>query len=344
MAVWLVRAGSHGEYERKFLDDKRIYVCWDELNKNLGDMTQRQELIETLAAIHPQGKLNTLRNWASQIWPFAHSMVPGDLVVLPSKVQPAIYVGQITGDYQYEPKGPDPYFHWRSVNWHAEPVPRSHFGQDLLYSFGAFMTICRIQRNNAESRLLAMKQAGWKPESVSGITSVTPTEADDTEQVDTDLVTLAQDQISKFIAARFKGHDLTRLVEGILKAQGYTTFRSPEGPDGGVDILAGVGPLGFGQPRLCVQVKSQDTPVEARSVTELRGAMQNVNATEGLFVAWGGYKSSVYRQTAANFFSIRLWTQKELIETLLETYQALDDELKAELPLKRVWTIASSEI
>ncbi|MCD4843612.1 MAG: restriction endonuclease [Methanosarcinales archaeon] len=38
--------------------------------------------------------------------------------------------------------------------------------------------------------------------------------------------------------------------------QGYYTYRSPEDPDGGVDILAGRVPMGFGEARLCVQVKS----------------------------------------------------------------------------------------
>lgn len=54
----------------------------------------------------------------------------------------------------------------------------------------------------------------------------------------TDLEEQGQDQIASLIEARFKGHNLTRLVEAILQAQGYTTWRSPEGADGGADILA----------------------------------------------------------------------------------------------------------
>jgi len=158
-----------------------------------------------------------------------------------------------------------------------------------------------------------------------------------------DLEQLARDQIAQLIAARFKGHGLARLVEAILKAQGYTTYRSPEGADGGVDILAGAGPLGFGSPRLCVQVKSQDTPVESKALNELRGAMQSVHATEGLFVSWSGFKSTVYKQASTSFFSVRLWTQKELLEALFANYEALDEDLKAELPLKRIWTVAAQD-
>jgi len=29
MATWLIRAGGHGEYEQKFLQENRVYVTWD---------------------------------------------------------------------------------------------------------------------------------------------------------------------------------------------------------------------------------------------------------------------------------------------------------------------------
>jgi restriction system protein len=75
-----------------------------------------------------------------------------------------------------------------------------------------------------------------------------------------DLEQYAQDDISAFIGQKFKGHELTRLVDEILSAQGYQTVASPEGAEGGVDIVAGAGPMGFDAPRLCVQVKSSDSP------------------------------------------------------------------------------------
>ena len=30
-------------------------------------------------------------NWASQVWPFAHEMKKGEIVVLPSKIKPVIH-------------------------------------------------------------------------------------------------------------------------------------------------------------------------------------------------------------------------------------------------------------
>src|SRR5262249_49579791 len=156
----------------------------------------------------------------------------------------------------------------------------------------------------------------WKPEAAtSGMKASTPVTNED-EAEDTNLAELAHDQIAQLIAARFKGHSLARLVEGILKAQGYTTYVSPEGADGGADILAGAGPLGFGTPRLCVEVKSGDAPVDRPAVDKLLGAVTKFGAQEGLFVSWSGFKSTVFKEMSGSFFRIRLWTQKELLEAL----------------------------
>ena len=199
--------------------------------------------------------------------------------------------------------------------------------------------------NNAEARIAAMRSNGWKPETLAAITKAAPVSADSPPEglEDTDLEDAARDQIAQLIAARFKGHGLTRLVEAILKAQGYVTYRSPEGADGGADILAGAGPLGFANPRLCVEVKSENSPIDRPTVDKLLGAVTKFGAQEGLFVSWSGFKTNVQKELAASFFRVRLWTQKELLEALFAYYDHLDDDLKAELPLKRIWTVATQD-
>ena len=124
MAVWLMRAGSHGEHEQKFFQDKRVYVTWDGLNVNLSELAEWDKLVATMKGRYTEEKDKTISNWASQVWPFAHGMKKGDLVVLPLKTQPSIQIGEITGDYHFEPAGPNPYFHWRAVKWVGEAVPR----------------------------------------------------------------------------------------------------------------------------------------------------------------------------------------------------------------------------
>ena len=52
-------------------------------------------------------------------------------------------------------------------------------------------------------------------------------------------------------------------------------------------------------------------------------------------VSWSGFKSNVQKELAASFFKVRLWSQMELLEQLFANYDRFDDDLKAELPLKR---------
>ncbi len=341
MAIWLIRAGSHGEYEHKFLQEERVYVTWDNLTVNLQKLANREALMTAMASKYPDAKPKRITNWVSQVWPFGHEIKTRDWVVLPLKSQRAIQIGEVTGDYQFEPKGPNPFYHWRPVKWIGEAIPRDHFGKDLLNTFGAFLTICRVKKNNAERRILAMRERGWKPEKVADLIrgSEPPIETDDNWDLEED----ARDGIAKLILAKFKGHGLTRLAEAILKAQGYTTWRSPEGADGGADILAGAGPLGFGAPRLCVEVKSEESPIDRPTVDKLLGAVSKFGAQEGLFISWSGFKPTVQKELAASFFSVRLWTQKELLEALFSVYDKLDDDIKAELPLRRIWTVAIQE-
>jgi len=71
--------------------------------------------------------------------------------------------------------------------------------------------------------------------------------------------------------------------------------------------------------------------------------MKRFGAEQGLFVSWGGYKGNVQRDMASSFFELRLWSQFELLDELYAHYEQLDDDLKTELPLKRIWMIATPE-
>lgn len=341
MALWLVRGGSEGEHEEKFLSESRVYVTWDGLNVDLHKL-EWDALLNTLHEVYDDAGKGRITNWASQLYPFAHEMTKGDWIVMPRKGRSVIAIAEIESDYQYNPSGEDPYFHFRAVRWLKTDIPKSNFDQDVLYSFGAFMTICRLQRNDAESRVRAMAGNAWKPTSTGSIVSEGASATLSATEGRLDIEQIARDSISKRIIARFKGHGMARLVEAILKAQGYVTYRSPEGPDKGIDILAAQGPLGFGHPRICVQVKSGGT-VDHPTLSQLVGAMNGVQAEQGLLVSWDGFKSTVEKEIATQFFRVRLWRQDTLIDELLGAYDQLDPAIRAELPLKRIWTLVPDD-
>jgi len=74
---------------------------------------------------YPDEKPKALINWSSQVWSFGCEMAEGDWVVMPSKIQSGLYFGELKWGYHYEASGPDPYFHWREINWFSGLVPRS---------------------------------------------------------------------------------------------------------------------------------------------------------------------------------------------------------------------------
>ena len=75
----------------------------------------------------------------------------------------------------------------------------------------------------------------------------------------------------------------------------------------------------------------------------LGGVMKNFGAEYGLLVSWSGFKSSVINETAKQFFEIRLWTHKEIIEEFLRYYDQMDDEIKELIPLKKIWVVSNDD-
>ena len=108
-------------------------------------------------------------------------------------------------------------------------------------------------------------------------------------------------------------------------------------------LQAGGGELGFGKPQICVEVKSGSYPVDRPTVDKLIGAGQKFGAEACLFVSWGGFKSNVQKELARDFFLVRLWSRKDLLEKLFAHYDRLPEEIRLELPLKRVWMVTAEQ-
>ena len=102
MALWLNRAGRHGEYEKKFLDEDRVYLTWDGLKHNLAEIDKKSDLAELLRKVYPIAFKGRIRQNLGQIWQFSQEMKPGDWVVLPSKMKAAIHIAEITGPYVFD--------------------------------------------------------------------------------------------------------------------------------------------------------------------------------------------------------------------------------------------------
>ena len=344
--LWLVRLGRNGEFEDTALREGRLTVGFGTEGEDLSRAGDRDALLAVMDRLHPDAKPKARANYAAQVNQFLNVARVGDLVVTPLKTfDSKVAIGELVGPYERDAAGRTT----RAVKWLRQDVPRDAFHQDLLFSLGAIQTVCEIYRNGAVTRVEAVLRTGADPGDGAGPAAprrttegpVAASAIGEAGDGPIDLERIARDQIERRIASAFAGHDLTRLVAAILEARGYIARVSPPGADRGVDIVAGSGPLGLESPRVTVQVKSGSEVVGQPVLQGLIGSVQDTQADHGLIVSWGGFTKPVRDRTNELFFRVRLWGRDELVDALFGVYDRLPEAIRAELPLRRTWTLVS---
>lgn len=336
MTLWCIKGGSHGERENIMLDKSLVSIGW-----KFGDLSKinsKKELDELYKKTYPDASPNRRWNHIGQLWSFINKIQKGDLVAVPLKTRATVAIGEITSEYKYREDLGEDNLHTRDVEWIKEDIPRTIFDQDILYSFGAFMTISKVRSPKAEERVKAILE-GKKINVAKEIEQ----ESEEVGEEMKDVETLAENSIIERLNRKFRGHEFTSLINEILKAKGFLTRMSPAGADGGVDILAGHGPMGFDKPKIVVQVKSSNDQVEASIVRDLIGTMSRFKATQGLLVSWGGYKRGIEKEFAPDYFGIRFWDSGDVINELKKEYDKLPESIQAEIPLKKIWVLSTED-
>lgn len=116
---------------------------------------------------------------------------------------------------------------------------------------------------------------------------------------------------------------------------GYRTRVSPEGPDGGIDIIAHKDERGFEPPIIKVQVKSgENTSVGDPVVSALYGKVGH--GEFGMIVTLDTF-STPATNFAKSKSNLKLIDGAELVDLILAHYEAFDSSYKGLLPLRRVY-------
>ncbi len=342
--IWRMNLGKEGEYEEKCLKEGLIRIGFD-VHEDLSgkDREAIREIVDKIPGLSDRQR--AMR--AGMLHMFCNQMKEKDLVAVVLKtVQPGdphLAIGRVISAYDYredEELASAP--HAREVEWITDPETplKPNWEQYISYLRGQ-RTINRIKNEGTRERIRKFVKKGGEVD--QGESDV---DTESGEQIDDQLLPeeIAREQIASLIHERFPDKRMEELVASVLRAAGYATAPAVDGADQGVDVIAGGGPLGFGEPRICVQVKHQSKRTDAAAVQQLVGAVKQFGAKQGLFVSWGGYTSEAERESRKCFFRIRLWDANDLIDAVCEHYANLPDEIRAAIPLRQVWTVAPEPI
>lgn len=337
MTLWVCKGGKRGERESRFQENNLVAIGFNLLD-DLSDVHSKEQLKTLYEKAWPDASEGRKSNHVGQLYAFLKKVKIGDLVVVPMKTNGTIWIGKIKSEYKFREDLGSDMKHTRDVIWLRKNVPRSNFDKAVLYTFGSAMTFSKAERHQAEEKVLALIKEKQRPGQIKE-----KKRSKALEEGPLDLEELATNQLRDYISQKFKGHELAWLIAGILEAQGFKTAVSSPGPDGGVDITASSGSLGLLEPRICVQVKSQESPIDVRVYRELRDKTNKMGATHGLLVSWGGFKNSINQEAKDDVFFIQLWGSSEVIEELLRNYPKLRPEIKSIIPLKQIWILTALE-
>ena len=321
--IWGIHGGKTGDADNLFLKHNVIALGWREMG-DIGSLSADREIFKTkVAECVPDRKERYYWIAGGQLFRFVHEAKPGDLVIYPSKRDHKVHVGEIIGPYQYNAKLDSGYPQHRTVKW-LKSFPRTKFSQGALYEIGSAMSFFQV-KNYADEFLAALAGQATTPlakqdESISYV-------AEDIEQN-------TRDFILKTLAQELKGHALAEFIAHLLGTMGYRTRLSPEGPDGGIDIIAHKDELGFEPPIIKVQVKSTDSNIGDPIVSQLYGKVEK--SEYGMVVTLGAFTNQA-ESFARNKSNLRLIDGDDLVGLILQHYDQFDSKYKGLLPLKRVY-------
>lgn len=321
---WGIHAGKTGDAETLFEKHNVVAVGWDKMG-DLSNLKTREDFKRRYEQTYPSARPGAVAVNAGQLYRFVGELKVGDMVIFPLKRVREIWLGEVTGDYRYDPKLDEGYPNLHSVHW-LRKYPRTKFSQGALYEIGSAMSFFQV-KNFADEFAAALEQRDFQPVAVEEGEEAIGIVADDVEQQSHDFVL-------KQISQKLKGHGLAEFVGHLLNLMGYKTRISEPGPDRGIDIIAHKDDLGVEPPTILVQVKSSDHEINEATLSELYGKVSDKDFA--LCVAVGGFNKHA-RDFAHLKRNLKLIDGDELVELVYKYYDQLDGKYKGIIPLRKVF-------
>ncbi|WP_295723211.1 restriction endonuclease [uncultured Methanobrevibacter sp.] len=331
--MWMVRAGKDAFLIDAFKHKNIVCLGWC-----LGDLKGKsEEDIKRLMQEHyPDESKNTLSIASSQVIKFRYKIVKGDYVLSYNPSSRKYLVGEITSDYYYSEELENEDIDYigghndtRDVKWLGE-VSRDNLSVSTKNTLGAILTLFNINEEAQKDILDVLNN------------NKSPIDEED-EPTDHTEVSILKDDIKdksiEFIKDRVNQLDpyqMQDLVAGLLRAMGYKTIVSPQGPDRGKDVIASPDGLGLEDPVIFVEVKHRkNTSMGSQDIRSFKGALKKTN--RGIYVSTGGFTTDAKYEAERSEIPIILMDLDRLVKFIIQYYDNFDNDARSLIPLTKIY-------
>ena len=259
---------------------------------------------------------------AIQVIRFRFKFKPKDYVVTYNPQERRYLVGEITGEYEYKTNVTE-FNNIRKVKW-IKNIERDKLSTSTKNTLGAISTIFEIgneAKNEIINIILGKKITKELPE-------------DNEDAIRQSMIERAHEFI-KDKASMLDWADMQRLVAGILRAMGFKTRISLQGPDRGRDIEASPDDLGLLDPRIVVEVKHRVGQMGRKEITSFTGGLRPGH--KGIYVSTGGFSKDAKYEAERSNIPVTLIDLDQLVKLIVQYYDSFDTETRALIPLTKIF-------
>ena len=331
--LWMVRAGRQAAYLAHFLSEGLVAIGGGRAGP-VGPNDSVEDIRRRFEEAYPEDKPGTRASWVAQVKRFVREVEIGDTVVTYDPETRQYHMGQVGTDVTISTRNVDNserHEYVRKVKWKGT-VSRDDLSTTTRNSLGSISTLFNPSGSASHEMLQLFYGENQTSQSV---------ERPRPQSDETDSSQILQEYIEKsdeFIAdqvAKLDWHQLQELVAGIVRAMGYRTRVSERGPDRGVDVFASRDGLGLEEPRIFIEVKHRQGAIDAPGIRSFLGGRRDGDRC--LYVSTGGFSKEARYEAERSQIPLTLIAMPELRELLVDYYESLDSEVRALVPLRKVY-------
>lgn len=321
----MVRAGRGGVSIDDFLEKSIVAIGWPQLGE-VPEGLSKDDLYAKMHERYPNANSGQLAIYTSQVYRFINEISIDDWVLSYESSKRIYHLGVIKAAQKYDPEMIEDLPRYRNVEWLHE-IDRDGLTQQTRNSLGAISTLFQISGDAFEEIMKASKGIQQSKEDYI---------QNDSEEIELESIKTQSKELIKDRIIKLDAYELQDLVAGILRAMGYKTQVSKPGADRGVDILASPDGFGFEQPRIVVECKHRKgISMGSQDIRSFLGGRHKDD--KGLYVSTGGFTKDARYEAERATIPVTLMDLDQMVEAVIEHYENMDIEIKAMIPLSKVY-------